>query len=968
MTATLPARDTVTATAVPAGFARRHIGPDDDAVATMLDRLGLASLDDVMTSALPAGIDHRGRDHLPDARSEADVLALLRARADSNRPGTPLIGMGYHPTTTPAVVRRNVLENPAWYTAYTPYQAEISQGRLEALLHFQTMVTDLTGLDVANASLLDEATAAAEAVGLAHRALRGARDVVAIDLDVHPQTRAVVETRARGLGIEVRPVDLDVDDPATVLADTFGLVVQEPGSSGQVRDVSAWTAAAAEAGALAISCCDLLGLLLLEAPGDRGFDIAVGSTQRFGVPMWYGGPHAGFIAVRDAHRRILPGRLVGVSVDADGNAGLRLALQTREQHIRRERATSNICTAQSLPAIAAVSYAIFHGPAGLAAIARRVHDTTTVLVANLRAMGLTVQTTRWFDTVTVEVGDAAAVHAAARADDLELREVDDTRVGISFGEDAGATLVDRVVAAVATGLGRDVPTDVVVADSPLADLSERDVLAHAIFNDHQSETELMRLLRRWSDRDLALDRTMIPLGSCTMKLNAAAELEPISFPGFADLHPFVPRERAAGLHEVIDDLQTWLAELTGFARVSLQPNAGSQGEFAGLVAIKRWHEANGDDDRTVVLIPASAHGTNAASAAMAGMDVEVVACDDAGNVDVEDLRARCDAHRDDLAALMVTYPSTHGVFEDAITDVIDLVHDAGGQVYLDGANLNALVGWVRPGDLGADVAHLNLHKTFAIPHGGGGPGVGPIGVADHLVDHLPTHPVVAPSVGDAGTISAAPWGSAGILPISWAYIAMMGREGLQAATAVAVLAANDLADRLADDFPVLYRGGNGRVAHECILDLRAITAATGVTNEDVAKRLIDFGFHAPTMSFPVPGTLMVEPTESESLEELDRFVVAMATIRAEIDAVADDRIAVEDSPLRHAPHTVAVVTADDWDRAYPRSQAAFPAGRDAVGPGGVDKYWPPIGRIDNASGDRNPICACPPLTEWQDLV
>ncbi len=966
MTTTLPARPAVAAspTTLPDGFARRHIGPDAAQVATMLDRLGVSSLDDLMTQALPPGVDHRGRGDLPGARRESEALAVLRARADACRPGTPLIGMGYHTTTTPAVIRRNVLENPAWYTAYTPYQSEISQGRLEALLHFQTMVCDLTGLDVANASLLDEASAAAEAVGLAHRATRGRHDVVAVDRDVHPQTLAVVETRTRGLGLDVRLVDLDADDPAEALADTFGLLVQEPGSSGQVRDTAAWTAAAADAGAIAIAACDPLSLLLLEAPGGRGYDVAVGSTQRFGVPLWYGGPHAAFIAVRETHRRMLPGRLVGVSVDRAGNAGLRLALQTREQHIRRERATSNICTAQSLPAIAAVSYAIFHGPEGLRQIAQRIHDATGVLVARLAALDVEVVTTRWFDTVTVAVPDAAAVHATARADDLELREVDDTHVGIAFGEGADAALVDRVVAAVATALDRSESDDVVVPDSPLADLPTRDVLRHAVFADHQSETALMRLLRRWSDRDLALDRTMIPLGSCTMKLNAAAELEPISFPGFADLHPFVPHARAAGLHEVIHDLRTWLAELTGFERVSLQPNAGSQGEFAGLLAIRRWHEANGDHDRTVVLIPSSAHGTNAASAAMAGMDVEVVACDEAGNVDLDDLRARCRAHGDDLAALMVTYPSTHGVFEAAITDVVDAVHDAGGQVYLDGANLNALVGWVRPGDLGADVAHLNLHKTFAIPHGGGGPGVGPIGVAAHLVDHLPGHPVVAPDAGDAGAVAAAPWGSAGILPISWAYLAMMGREGLQAATAVAVLGANDLAHRLGEDFPVLYRGAHGRVAHECILDLRDITATTGVTNEDVAKRLIDFGFHAPTMSFPVPGTLMVEPTESESLVELDRFVAAMTTIRAEIDAVADGDIAVDDSPLRHAPHTAAVAVADDWDRAYPRSQGAFPAG-PATAP---DKYWPPVGRIDNAGGDRNPICACPPMTEYTDLV
>ncbi|MBY5162760.1 aminomethyl-transferring glycine dehydrogenase [Salsipaludibacter albus] len=965
MTTTLSAP--VTATTLPDGFPRRHVGPDDAQVATMLARLGHDSLDALMAAALPEGIDHRGRADLPPARSEAAVLAALREQASRTTPGTPLIGMGYHPTVTPAVIRRNVLENPAWYTAYTPYQAEISQGRLEALLHFQTMVCDLTGLDLANASLLDEATAAAEAVALAHRATRGRHDTVAVDADVHPQTLAVVTTRAEALGLDVRTVDLDHDDPAEQLADTFGLVVQYPGSSGQVRDVTAWTDAADDAGAVAIAACDPLALLLLAAPGDLGFQVAVGSTQRFGVPLWYGGPHAGFIAVTERHRRMLPGRLVGVSVDADGNAGLRLALQTREQHIRRERATSNICTAQSLPAIASVAYAIFHGPSGLRRIAREVHDATSLLVGHLRAMDLDVVTTRWFDTVTVAVDDAAAVHAAARADDLELREVDAGHVGIAFGEGADAALVARVVTAVATGMGRRPTDEVEPPASPLGDQPDRDVLDHRVFHDAHAETELMRLLRRWSDRDLALDRSMIPLGSCTMKLNAAAELEPISWPEFADLHPFVPPERAAGLHEVIDDLRTWLAELTGFAQVSLQPNAGSQGEFAGLLAIRRYHEANGDPQRTVVLIPASAHGTNAASAAMAGLDVEVVACDDDGNVDLDDLRARCERHADDLAGLMVTYPSTHGVFETAITTMIEAVHEAGGQVYFDGANLNALVGWVRPGDLGADVAHLNLHKTFAIPHGGGGPGVGPIGVAEHLVEFLPTHPVVVPETGgtpDATTIAAAPWGSAGILTISWAYLAMMGGDGLEAATAVAVLAANDLAHRLEESFPVLYRGRNGLVAHECIVDLRAITDRTGVTNEDVAKRLIDHGFHAPTMSFPVPGTLMVEPTESESLREMDRFVDAMTAIRVEIGEVEDGGTSVEDSPLRHAPHTAAVVTADTWDRAYPRSRAAFPLGPESM----ADKYWPPIGRIDNAAGDRNPICACPPMTEWQDLV
>lgn len=968
-----PETTTTTAAGLPTGgFPRRHIGLSDADTEQMLASLGHDTLASLVTAAIPATLDPGQRAMLPPALSERDALTTLRARAAACNPGTPLLGMGYAATITPQAIMRNLLENPAWYTAYTPYQSEISQGRLEALLHFQTMVCDLTGLDISNASLLDEATAAAEAMALCHRATRGRSDVLAVDADVHPQTLAVVTTRAAALGLQVRVVNLDTTSPQDTVADTFGLLVQYPGSSGQVRQLAPLAAAATEAGAMTIAACDPLALALLPAPGHLGVDVAVGTTQRFGVPLWYGGPHAGFLATTDKHRRSLPGRLVGVSIDANGQAGLRLALQAREQHIRRERATSNICTAQSLPAIVSVAWAIHHGPDGIRAIAERVHALAARLATSLDQLdAVEVTTSSFFDTFTVTVPDAQSVIVMARDHDIELRPVDPTHVGISLDETTDEVIARRVLTAIATATDSAVVPD--LAAPMTSDIAMRDdaILDQSVFRDHHSETELMRLLRRWSDRDLALDRTMIPLGSCTMKLNAAAELAPISWPEFANLHPFVPAGRAAGLHQVIDDLERWLAELTGFAAVTLQPNAGSQGEFAGLLAIRRFHEANGDADRTVVLIPASAHGTNAASASMAGLDVEVVACDDRGNIDMEDLRRRCAAHTDDLAGLMMTYPSTHGVFEATVVEVVDLVHANGGQVYLDGANLNAMVGWVRPGDLGADVAHLNLHKTFAIPHGGGGPGVGPVGVAPHLVDHLPSHPVVAPGhhttgstvTPDGATISAAPWGSAGILAISWAYIAMMGREGLAAATATAVLSANHLAQRLDDVFPVLYRGESGLVAHECILDLRPLTEATGVTAEDVAKRLIDYGFHAPTMSFPVPGTLMVEPTESESLRELERFVEAMRSIRDEIDEIAEGTVAVENSMLRHAPHTAAVVMADEWDRVYPRSRAAFPV------PGlQMDKYWPPVGRVDNASGDRNPICACPPMTEWQDLV
>jgi glycine dehydrogenase len=861
------------------------------------------------------------------------------------------------------VIRRNVLEDPAWYTAYTPYQPEISQGRLEALLNFQTMVADLTGLPIAGASLLDEATAVAEAMALARRHTK-AGQVLLLDPDTLPQTTAVVRTRARALDIEVVVASGSLAD-ALEQVDPFAVVVQTPGASGRVTptaELSALADRAHEAGAMVIAACDLLALTLITPPGEWGADIAVGSSQRFGVPLFYGGPHAGFMSVRDGLQRGLPGRLVGVSRDADGALAYRLALQTREQHIRREKATSNICTAQVLLAVAAGMYAVYHGPAGLRRIAESVHATAADLAGDLAAAGIEVVHRSLFDTVLARVpGRAETVVAAAREGGVHLRLVDTDHVGISVGEDAD----DAALAGVRSAFGA------VQTDARLGDLggSERTsgYLTHPVFNTHHSETAMLRYLRALSDRDFALDRGMIPLGSCTMKLNATTEMEPISLPGFADLHPFAPAEDALGYRELIDELEGWLAEVTGYDRVSIQPNAGSQGEFAGLLAIRAYHDSRGDTRRRICLIPSSAHGTNAASAVMSGMRVVVVKATTDGSIDIDDLRAKVDAHADDLAAIMLTYPSTHGVFEESIVDVCAMVHQAGGQVYVDGANLNALLGLAQPGRFGADVSHLNLHKTFCIPHGGGGPGVGPVAVRSHLAPFLPGHPLeVEPS--RIGAISAAPYGSAGILPISYAYIAMMGAEGLTLATEHAMLAANYVARRLGDDYPVLYSGRGGLVAHECILDLRAITKATGVSVDDVAKRLIDYGFHAPTMSFPVAGTLMVEPTESENLAELDRFCNAMIKIKTEIDRVAAGKWPADDNPLVNAPHTQVRVVADDWTHPYGRKLAAFPAGLH-VGPlaaEGFAKYWPPVARIDGAYGDRNLVCSCPPVEALAD--
>ncbi|HEY2175120.1 MAG TPA: aminomethyl-transferring glycine dehydrogenase [Mycobacteriales bacterium] len=939
-------------------FTRRHIGPDADEQAKMLAVIGYGSLDDLADAALPEAIRSADPLSLPAAGTEPEIIAELRGLAAANSVQTSMIGLGYHDTVTPGVIRRNVLENPGWYTAYTPYQPEISQGRLEALLTFQTVIEDLTGLPVAGASLLDEATAAAEAMTLARRTSKVAADRFLVDAEVLPQTIAVLATRARPLGLEVVVTDLSDGLPD---GEFFGALLQYPAATGAVRDHAAVVAAAQERGAVVAVAADLLALTLLRPPGEIGADVAVGSAQRFGVPLGFGGPHAGYIAVRQGLTRSLPGRLVGVSKDSAGAPAYRLALQTREQHIRREKATSNICTAQVLLAVMAGMYAVYHGPEGLAAIARRVHRYAALLGAGLRAGGVDLTHETYFDTLTALVpGRAGEVVAAAVERGVNLRLVDDDRVGITCDE-----VTNRAaLAAVWSAFGVPEPEldalDETTPDAlpePLRRSSP--YLAHPVFHQHRSETAMLRYLRRLSDRDIALDRSMIPLGSCTMKLNATTEMEPVTWPEFARIHPFAPADQSRGYARLLADLQQWLVEITGYAAVSLQPNAGSQGELAGLLAIRGYHEAQGQTARDVCLIPSSAHGTNAASAVMAGLSVVVVACDGAGNIDLDDLRAKLATHGERLAAIMLTYPSTHGVFETSVAQVCALVHDAGGQVYVDGANLNALVGLARPGDFGADVSHLNLHKTFCIPHGGGGPGVGPIGVRAHLADHLPNHPL-DPSAGPPtgpGPVSAAPYGSAGVLPISWAYLRLMGPDGLRQASQVAVLAANYLARRLAPHYPVLYTGRGGLVAHECIIDLRPLTAQTGITVEDVAKRLIDYGFHAPTMSFPVAGTLMVEPTESEDLAELDRFVDAMVGIRQEIEKVAAGEYDRADNPLTGAPHTAAAL-AGDWGHPYGRDVAAYPL------PGlRQDKYWSPVGRIDGGYGDRNLMCSCPPLPE-----
>jgi glycine dehydrogenase len=947
-------------------FADRHIGPDADEQAKMLAIVGYGSLEELAAQAIPASIaDETHRESsIPPAATEVEVTEELRALAAQNTVLTPMIGLGYFGTHTPAVIRRNVLENPAWYTAYTPYQPEISQGRLEALLNFQTVISDLTGLPIAGASLLDEPTAAAEAMALCRRSSSSSSNRFYVDADVLPQTIAVIRTRAIPMGLDVVVVDL-----ANGLPDDgcFGVLVQDPGVSGRVRDHAGLAAQAHAVGALVVAATDLLALTLLRPPGEWGADIAVGSSQRFGVPLWFGGPHAGFIAVRETLARSLPGRLVGQSIDADGQPAYRLALQTREQHIRREKATSNICTAQVLLAVTAAMYAVYHGPDGLTDIASRVHRNAAVLAEGLRRGGIDVATEagQFFDTVQVNApGRAAAFVAAACERGINIRLIDADTLSMTCDETTERRHVSALWAAFRVDLDVDDidAIDDTVRDefaSPLRRTS--DFLRNQVFHQHRSETSMLRYLRSLSDKDVALDRSMIPLGSCTMKLNATTEMEPISWPEFAQIHPFAPIEQAKGYLALIRQLESWLADVTGYDAVSLQPNAGSQGELAGLLAIRSYHEAAGNTQRDVCLIPASAHGTNAASAAMAGMRVVVVACDDGGNIDMDDLHSKIEAHAAKLAAIMITYPSTHGVFESTVSDVCAQIHAAGGQVYVDGANLASFVGLARPGRFGADVSHLNLHKTFCIPHGGGGPGVGPVAVRAHLAPFLPNHPL-SPDAGPAtgpGPISGAPFGSAGVLPIPWAYIRLMGLPGLTKATQVAILSANYLARRLGPSYPILYTGHGGLVAHECIIDLRPITKESGVTVDDVAKRLIDYGFHAPTMSFPVAGTLMIEPTESEGLDELDRFVDAMVSIRAEIAKVASGEWDRVDNPLHHAPHTAASMTGP-WEHGYSRAVAAYPVPALLHG-----KYWSPVARIDGAYGDRNLVCSCPAPSAYE---
>ncbi|MFJ4244263.1 aminomethyl-transferring glycine dehydrogenase [Streptomyces iakyrus] len=945
-------------------FEQRHIGPDHEACAKMLAHVGYGSLDELTAAAVPAVIKSAEALDLPGARSEAEVIAELRSLADRNEVLGSMIGLGYYGTFTPPVIMRNVMENPSWYTAYTPYQPEISQGRLEALLNFQTMVAELTGLPTSGASLLDEGTAAAEAMALSRRLGKNKKGLFLVDADTLPQTIAVIQTRAEPTGVEVVVADLSDGIPAEIAErEINGVLLQYPGASGAVRDIKPVIDRAHELGALVTVAADLLALTLLKSPGELGADIAVGTTQRFGVPMGFGGPHAGYMAVQDKMARSLPGRLVGVSVDADGNKAYRLALQTREQHIRREKATSNICTAQVLLAVMAGMYAVYHGPEGLKGIARRTHRYATVLAAGLANGGVEVVHGSYFDTLTVRAeGRAADVVAAARDNGVNLRLVDADHVSIACDETTTRAQLRAVWAAFGVD-GVVEALDAATEDGlPGALLRTDDYLTHPVFHQHRSETAMLRYLRKLADRDYALDRGMIPLGSCTMKLNATTEMEPVTWPEFGQMHPFAPAGQAGGYLTLIHELEDRLAEVTGYDKVSLQPNAGSQGELAGLLAVRGYHRANGDEQRTVCLIPSSAHGTNAASAVMAGMKVVVVKTAEDGEIDVEDLRAKIEQYRDELAVLMITYPSTHGVFEEHVSEICAQVHEAGGQVYVDGANLNALVGLAKPGHFGGDVSHLNLHKTFCIPHGGGGPGVGPVAVREHLAPYLPNHPLqpeAGPETG-VGPISAAPWGSAGILPISWAYVRLMGGEGLKRATQVAVLSANYIAKRLEPHYPVLYTGPGGLVAHECIIDLRPLTKATGVSVDDVAKRLIDYGFHAPTMSFPVAGTLMIEPTESEDLAELDRFCEAMIAIRAEIEKVGSGEWPAEDNPLRGAPHTAGAL-AGEWEHAYSREEAVFPAGVSAA-----DKYWPPVRRIDQAYGDRNLVCSCPPLDAYED--
>ena len=954
----LDTQTTLTGLENAAEFIARHVGPSADDQQKMLEIVGCETLQDLTRQVVPKAIAMTEALDIVDGCSEAQAIAELRVMAKQNKVLRSFIGQGYYNTFTPNVVQRNILENPAWYTAYTPYQPEISQGRLEALINFQTMVTDLTGMEMANASMLDEGTAAAEAMALCQRMSKSKSMRFVVDRDCLPQTIEIIKTRAEPMGIDVVVVD-----PAALTADEqmFGLLLQYPGASGEIHNYRDIVKQAQQQGALVVMAADILSLVLLESPGSLGADVAIGSTQRFGVPLGFGGPHAGYMATREAFKRNLPGRLVGLSQDANGEPAYRLALQTREQHIRREKATSNICTAQVLLAVIASMYAVYHGPDGLRRIAQRVHLMTSVLAKGLHLNNIEPVNTHWFDTLTIKTGARTAdIHAAAEGRGINLRVIDASTVGVSLDEtttrDDIACLWDILIGnhnlsieQLSEEVGAALPTDLVRSDS---------FLTHPTFNRYHSETEMLRYLRKLSDKDIALDRAMIPLGSCTMKLNATAEMLPITWPEFSNMHPFAPASQTLGYRAMIDDLEAMLCAATGYDAMSLQPNAGSQGEYAGLLAIRGYHESRGDSHRNVCLIPSSAHGTNPASAQMCGMQVVVVKCDDQGNVDVDDLQAKATAHSANLSAIMVTYPSTHGVFEERITEICDIVHEHGGQVYIDGANLNAMVGVCQPGKFGGDVSHLNLHKTFCIPHGGGGPGVGPIGVGAHLAPFMPKEFEGGERRG--GQVSAAPYGSASILPITWMYIRMMGRVGLKQATEVAILNANYVATRLQDHYEILYTGAHGRIAHECILDVRGIKDDIGISVDDIAKRLIDYGFHAPTMSFPVAGTLMIEPTESESKAELDRFCDAMIAIKQEINQVASGQFSLDDNPLVHAPHTAAVVTADNWTRGYSRSQAAYP-----VTSVRANKYWPPVGRLDNVYGDRNLICSCPLISGYE---
>ncbi|MYM64782.1 aminomethyl-transferring glycine dehydrogenase [Pseudomaricurvus sp. HS19] len=936
-----------------ADFQSRHIGPDASEQQQMVESLGYSSLAEFISAVIPGNIRLPAALDLAEASSETQALKLMRELADKNQVLRSFIGQGYYNTHTPLVILRNVMENPAWYTAYTPYQPEISQGRLEALLNYQTMICDLTGMELANASMLDEATAAAEAMTLCQRMSKSKSLNFFVDADCLPQTIDVVMTRAEPLDINViignPATDLDVDD-------VFGVLLQYPGASGQINDYRALIERIHAGKALVAMAADLLALTLLTSPGELGADVAIGSAQRFGVPLGFGGPHAAYMATREQYKRSLPGRLVGRSKDSQGNDALRLALQTREQHIRREKATSNICTAQVLLAVMASMYGVYHGPHGLRAIANTIHAKTSVLAAELKGAGFTVENSSWFDTLTIATGDKTAdIHTAARALGINLREIDDSKLGVSLDETVEAEDLHTILAAFGIDSLAAGEAELLI---PEALRRSSEFMIHPVFNSYHSETEMLRYLRGLADKDLALDRAMIPLGSCTMKLNATAEMIPVTWPEFGALHPFIPAAQAQGYAELDKQLQVALCEATGYDNISFQPNAGSQGEYAGLLAIRGYHHSRGDSHRNICLIPSSAHGTNPASAQMCGMKVVVTACNANGEVDMEDLRAKAEQHSDNLAAIMITYPSTHGVFEENVREICELIHGHGGQVYVDGANFNAMVGLCKPGEFGGDVSHLNLHKTFCIPHGGGGPGVGPVAVKSHLAPFLPGHRVME---NKTSAVSAAQLGSASILPITWMYITMMGAAGLQRATEVAILNANYIAKRLSVAFPILYTGSRGLVAHECIVDLRPIKEETGVDVEDVAKRLIDYGFHAPTMSFPVAGTLMIEPTESESLYELDRFCDAMLKIGEEIEAVRNGSMPLEASPLVNAPHTVEMVSADSWDKAYPRSQGGFPLESLRK-----NKYWPPVGRIDNVYGDRNLACSCAPIESYME--